>query len=244
MGLDLSGQLRGQRKVLLISLLALVGFLLVAVLRGSFDSVDAGVNSWATTIQTGSFTVVAVVISDVFDTNILLVFSLGAAALLFYKNYRKYSVLLLGAMGGDALLVSVVKAFVYSPRPANELINETSNSFPSGHVAESVVFFGLLTFFVWQLWDSSTTKESSGVLFVAVTSVVGFDRIYLNVHWFSDVLGGCLLGIFWLTFVIAVFQRLEVTGKFPSFLKRNAKNNPHETSRAVMWINVSEQPSA
>jgi membrane-associated phospholipid phosphatase len=231
-GLD--RQLRGQREVLLTCLLTLVGFLLVVVLRGGFVSVDAGVDSWAATIQTGSFTIVAVVISDVFDTNILLVVSLAAAALLFYKNYRKYSVLLLCAMGGDALLVSVIKAFVYSPRPANMLINETSNSFPSGHVTTSVVFFGLLTFFVWQLWNSSMTKMSSGVLVVAVTSVVGFDRIYLNVHWFSDVLGGCLLGIFWLTFVIAIFQRLEATGKFSSFLKRNAKNNPQRTSRAFM----------
>jgi membrane-associated phospholipid phosphatase len=230
MGFDLSGQLRDQRKVVLVSLLALACFLLVVVLRSSFASVDVGVNSWAATVQTGSFTVVAVAISDVFDINILIAASLVAATLLFYKNYRKYSVLLLGAMGGVALLVSVVKAFVYSPRPTNGLISGTSSSFPSGHVTASVVFLGLLTFFVWQIWNSSTKKASFGFFVAIVTSVVGFDRIYLNVHWFSDVLGGCLLGTFWLTFVIAIFQRLEAIGGVPRWIKRNAKNNPVATS--------------
>jgi undecaprenyl-diphosphatase len=157
---------------------------------------------------------VAVVISIVFDTNILLVFSVAAAALLFYKNYKKHSIFLLGALGGDALLVAASKALVYSPRPANELIIETGNSFPSGHVTGSIVFFGLLTYFAWQIWRSPKAKASSSMFYAAITIVVGFDRIYLNVHWFSDVLGGCLLGTFWLTFSILVFQfYLEGTKK-------------------------------
>jgi membrane-associated phospholipid phosphatase len=200
-----------------------VGFLLLAFSRSSFTSVNASVNSWAVTIQTEAFTAVAVVISIVFDTYTLLVFALAAAALLFYKNYRKQSVLFLGAMGGDALLVAASKALVYSPRPANELITETGNSFPSGHVTGSIVFFGLLTYFAWQIWRSSKVKASSGVFYAAITIVVGFDRIYLNVHWFSDVLGGCLLGTFWLTFSILIFQYLESSKKFPSFLERRAK---------------------
>jgi undecaprenyl-diphosphatase len=183
------------------------------------------VNSWAVTIQTEAFTAVAVVISIVFDTYTLLVFALAASALLFYKNYRKQSVLFLGAMGGDALLVAASKALVYSPRPANELITETGNSFPSGHVTGSIVFFGLLTYFAWQVWCSSKAKASSSVFYAAITIVVGFDRIYLNVHWFSDVLGGCLLGTFWLTFSILVFQ-LKSSKKFPSFLE-SAQTRAH-----------------
>jgi membrane-associated phospholipid phosphatase len=219
----LSRQPWNQRAILIVSLLALIGFLLLAFSRSSFSSVNESVNSWAVTIQTEAFTAVAVVISIVFDTYTLLVFTLAAAALLFYKNYRKHSVLFLGVMGGDALLVAASKALVYSPRPANELITETGNSFPSGHVTGSIVFFGLLTYFAWQIWRSSKVKASSGVFYAAITIVVGFDRIYLNVHWFSDVLGGCLLGTFWLTFSILIFQYLESSKKFPSFLERRAK---------------------
>ncbi|MCW4045980.1 MAG: phosphatase PAP2 family protein [Candidatus Bathyarchaeota archaeon] len=202
-------QPRGQRITLAVSLLSLIGFLLLAFSLSNFSAVNAGVNSWAVTIQADWFTPVAVAISVVFDTYSLLLISLAMAVLLFYKNCRKQSVLLLGAMGGDALLVAASKALVYSSRPANELIAETGNSFPSGHVTGIIVFAGVLTYFAWQVWRSSKAKAASSVFYVAITVAVGFDRIYLNVHWFSDVLGGLLLGTFWLTFSILVFQYLE-----------------------------------
>jgi hypothetical protein len=46
--------------------------------------------------------------------------------------------------------------------------------------------------------------------------VVGFDRIYLNVHWLSDVIGGWLFGAFWLSFVILVFRQLQFSGRLGS----------------------------
>ncbi|MBT0159642.1 phosphatase PAP2 family protein [Candidatus Bathyarchaeota archaeon A05DMB-2] len=205
----MSHQPRNQRITLIVSLLALIGFLLLAFSLSSFSAVNAGVKSWAVTIQANWFTPVAVAVSIVFDTYSLLLFSLAMATLLFYKKYIKQSVLLLGAMSGDALLVATSKALVYSPRPAKELIAETGNSFPSGHVTGIIVFAGLLTYFAWQVWRSSKAKTASGMFYVAITVVVGFDRIYLNVHWFSDVLGGLLLGTFWLTFSILVFQFLD-----------------------------------
>ncbi len=195
---------------MIVSLLALIGFLLLAFSRESFASVNAGVNSWAATIQNDAFTGVAVAISVVFDTYSLLLLSLVASTLLFYKKYSKQGILFLGAMAGDAVLVAACKALIYSPRPANELIMETGNSFPSGHATGIIVFIGLLTYFAWHVWRSSPkVKAASGTFYVAITVVVGFDRIYLNVHWFSDVLGGLMLGAFWLTFAILVFQYLE-----------------------------------
>jgi undecaprenyl-diphosphatase len=48
---------------------------------------------------------------------------------------------------------------------------------------------------------------------VSVTGIVGFDRIYLNVHWATDVIGAVLLGTFWLLLCILVFSRLQVLQK-------------------------------
>ena len=192
--------------MLLASLLSLVSFLLVALLKSSFTTVDAKVNLWATSIQTSSFTAIAKIVAYIFDTTALLAISLLIAVYLFYKNYRINSVLLLGAMGGDAAIVAITKTLVHSARPLNGLMHDAGSSFPSGHTAGSIVLCGLLTYFGWQYWKSPKAKALSGALFVATTFVVGFDRVYLNVHWFSDVLGGCLLGIFWLTFFILTFQ--------------------------------------
>ncbi|MCW4046312.1 MAG: phosphatase PAP2 family protein [Candidatus Bathyarchaeota archaeon] len=169
-------------------------------------AVNASVNSWAVTIQTSSFTVIAKGIAVIFDTESLLVVSLAVAAILFALHYRRGSVLLLGAMAGDALLVEVTKTLVHSPRPTNMLVPDTGYSFPSGHATASIVFFGILTYLAWQRWNSSKVRAVTGGLGVAMGVLVGFDRIYLNVHWFSDVVGGYLLGAFWLTFAIAAFH--------------------------------------
>lgn len=139
----------------------------------------------------------------------MIVVSLLVAAYLFYRNSKTNSVLLLGAMALIALLVGVTKVLVYFPRPANALILVEGSSFPSGHTCVSIVFFGLLVYFGWKYWKSARVKASLIILLVAVTSVVGFSRIYLNVHWFSDVIGGYMLGIFCLLFSLMAVQYLR-----------------------------------
>lgn len=205
----MKSQLQSQRSILFFSLLLLAVFLFVALFRSSFAAVNANVNSWAVTIQTGSFTVIAKEIAVVFDTESLLVISLAVAVVLFARHCRRGSVLLLGAMAGEALLAEVIQTLVHSPRPTNMLVPTTGYSFPSGHVTASTVFFGILTYLAWQRCNSSKMRVAMGGLYAAVIALVSFDRIYLNVHWFSDVLGGCLLGLFWLTFSLWVFKHVE-----------------------------------
>jgi undecaprenyl-diphosphatase len=183
----------------------------VAQLRSSFIIIDLQTNFWVTSIQTGSVTAIAIVIAYIFDTTSLAAISLILAVYLFYRNYRKYSILLLAAMGGDALIVFIAKTVVHSPRPLNGLFYDTGFSFPSGHTTASIVFCGLLTYLAWQHWKSPKAKTVSSTLSITTISIVAFDRVYLNVHWFSDVVGGCLLGLFWLTFALWVFRYVEKT---------------------------------
>lgn len=197
------------RVTIVVSLACLIGFLLVALLRESFSGINSEVNSWVTTIQTSSFTLVAKLIAYGFDTTYLLAISLVIGAVLFYKKMRKNALLLVGAMVGDAVIIETLKTFIYSLRPLNRLVLETDNSFPSGHVTSTVVFLGLLAFFAWQTWNCKIVKAVSSVLLAAVALFVGFTRIYLNVHWLSDVLAGYLLGFFWLTFCIAITPYLK-----------------------------------
>jgi undecaprenyl-diphosphatase len=213
----LRNQLRNQKLLLFVCLLSLASFLLVAQFKNSFTMIDLQANSWATSIQTDSFTAIAVIVAYVFDTTSLIAISLIIAVYLFYRNYRQYSVLLLAAMGGDALIVSIAKTLIHSPRPLNGLVYDAGFSFPSGHTTASIVFCGLLTYLAWQNWKSAKAKTVSITLFIAINSIVAFDRIYLNVHWFSDVLGGCLIGTFLLTFSILIFQHLKAIKKFPYF---------------------------
>jgi undecaprenyl-diphosphatase len=121
-------------------------------------------------------------------------------------------------MAGDALLVDVCKTIIASPRPLNEIIVETNFSFPSGHVTSTVVLFGVFTYLAWKHWKTTKTKILTGAFYVLVTAIVSFDRIYLNVHWLSDVVGGVFLGVFWLSFCIYLFNRLIVAGRVKRFI--------------------------
>ena len=183
-----------QRTLLTLTLLFLAFFLLVALARGSFASANLDVNSWAASINTGPFTPSAKVISIAFDATALTVVSIAAAVILFFEKRGMYGSLLLSAMLGDVTLVQICKALVASPRPLNKVFAEAGYSFPSGHVTGNIVFFGILTYFAWTHWHSAKAKVATGGFYIAVTAVIGFDRMYLNVHWFSDVVGAVLLG--------------------------------------------------
>lgn len=201
--------LKNNRVTITISLLCLIGFLLVALLRGSFAGINANVNAWAETIHTSFFTPTAMLVADGFETTSLLAFSLVMGAVLFLLKMKKNALLLVGAMAGNTVILEALKTFIYSPRPLNRLVLETDNSFPSGHVTSTVVLFGLLAFFAWQIWKNTRVKAVSGVLVAVLTLLVGFTRIYLNVHWFSDVIGAVFLGAFWLTFSMMLERALS-----------------------------------
>ena len=68
------------------------------------------------------------------------------------------------------------------------------NSFPSGHVLRAVIVYGLLAFVIWRLSESPRVRQAAVIGAVAVIALVAFDRLYLDVHWESDVIGGLVLG--------------------------------------------------
>ena len=185
-------------------------FLLVAYFRETFNQINSSVNIWSASINSGSFALTAQIISVVFDTTALVVLSVVLAILFTVLHHKRYGVLLLGAMAGDALLVTLFKTAIMSPRPLDGLIVESGYSFPSGHTTSCVIFFGILMYFVWNYWSSFKIKAPIAGLYVSLTVVVAFDRVYLNVHWFSDILGAVLLGAFWLALCIFLFKTIKL----------------------------------
>jgi membrane-associated phospholipid phosphatase len=205
-----------ERELLIVCLTFFLSFLLVTVSRPSFHSIDNTVNLWIPSIQSSPLTLFAKGIAVIFDTTSLVIFSLVISGVLFLKHYKPYGLLLLAAMGGDGLIVSILKTLEHVTRPTNGIFSDTGFSYPSGHSAGCIVFGGILAYFAWKNWQSTRSKALIGVGTVAVVGVVGFDRVYLNVHWFSDVLGGWLFGAFWLLSAVLVFRLLQGTGVFDS----------------------------
>ena len=75
-----------------------------------------------------------------------------------------------------------------------EPVTGPANSFPSGHMLRTVLVYGLLAFVIRRLAPWPWARALALPLAVVVIVVVAFDRLYLDVHWESDVLGGLLLG--------------------------------------------------
>jgi undecaprenyl-diphosphatase len=117
-------------------------------------------------------------------------------------------------MGGNALIVSVLKILEHIERPTNGIYFNAGFSYPSGHSAGCIVFGGVLAYFAWRHWQSTRSKSLISLGLGLIVGAVGFDRVYLNVHWFSDVIGGWLVGAFWLFFIILIFRHFYVKRKF------------------------------
>ena len=92
--------------------------------------------------------------------------------------------------GSNALLVRFLKNIFKRPRPTNQLIKEYSYSFPSGHSAAALFYYGYI---IYKVYDSDMSKRKKRFIItflVLLILLIGFSRIYLGVHYLSDVLFG------------------------------------------------------
>jgi len=128
-----------------------------------------------------------------------------------------------GTILGEVASVYILKDFVMRVRPTEvaHVYQETGFSFPSGHAAVSVVFYGLLAYLWAQNVKSSKARHNIlfGLIFFIV--MIGFSRVYLGVHYPSDVLAGYGVGAFWLCAGIIAFEQLFGEKKRFLFWKRS-----------------------
>lgn len=117
------------------------------------------------------------------------------------------------------VLNTVLKVLVQRPRPAGfRLISESGYSFPSGHSMVAMAFFGLLIWMVWRYHRRDVMRVVWCVCFGLVIAMVGISRIYLGVHYASDVLAGFCVSLIWLIFYTRVIA--------PAFVAVDAPRDP------------------
>lgn len=196
-----------QRILFAVALVSLVCFIAVLLARPCFDTVNQNANTWAEGIQTPALTEAAKLIDAGFDTLILLAVSIPIFAFLLIKKHTKQACLLIGAMAADALLLQLAKTYIISARPLNALVIETSYSFPSGHLTSTIVLLGVLSYIAWQNRGAVAKVCLAGAV-TAVAFVVGFDRMYLNAHWLTDVIAAPFLALFIIATSILVIDYL------------------------------------
>ncbi|CCH03520.1 phosphoesterase, PA-phosphatase related (plasmid) [Fibrella aestuarina BUZ 2] len=137
-------------------------------------------------------------------------FALLGSILLLRQHKRRNVYILWSLIGGVAMFVQVGKRTFVRERPLQvAYYPETGYSFPSGHSATAMILYGLLAYWLIRGHHSRWSRAGIGIVAVGLILMVGFSRIYLGVHFLSDVLGGYLLGLCWLIvgIVLTEWQR-------------------------------------
>ncbi len=130
-----------------------------------------------------------------------LVFSILIMAWLYRKKHLNAFCFYLLAFSGMAVLFLLLKFLVARERPHSELIDVINFSFPSGHASMTMAMAVILYFIFVKNMHDSVVKKTLMILCIFWPIFIAFTRVYLNVHWFSDVAAGLALGLFWVTFV-------------------------------------------
>lgn len=187
-------------------MVAFVG-LTIAVTAGAFDALDLQVeramhDMWREPLHS--------LFQAIAELGGLELTSLLMLALLVYLWRARFGsdALVVVAFAGAVLLEVMYKYLLYHPGPPSTLSHTdgpslttfveragaVSNSFPSGHIVRAVVAYGLLAFVIRRLSTSRLLRAAAAPAAILLVVLLAFDRLYLDVHWESDVIGGLVLG--------------------------------------------------
>lgn len=129
---------------------------------------------------------------------------------LFIKKHRWYSISVPVVALSSLLLMFFLKMIFHRDRPLSPLLQAAQGySFPSGHATMSITFYGLIIFLVWQNVKSVLLKWTLTILLVLLIIFIGTSRVYLRVHYASDVLAGFCIGLMWLFLSLWILKRIE-----------------------------------
>lgn len=141
---------------------------------------------------------------------VLALFGAIAVTVLVRAHRREDAVLLTVTMAGALALENGLKYWFHRARPAAFFGPEpTTYSFPSGHALFSLCFYGVLAIVVARAGPSAAAKAALRIATGLLLLSIGATRIYLGVHYPSDVLAGYLVAIAWIAVVLAAQRRLR-----------------------------------
>ncbi|HZI53240.1 MAG TPA: phosphatase PAP2 family protein [Chitinophagaceae bacterium] len=131
-------------------------------------------------------------------------------AFFIYRKEKWFATRIASLSLSSLMLMFTLKLFFQRARPDLPVIGDVRGySFPSGHALMSVVFYGL---FIHMIWHEVKTKWLR-ILLIAILTVlillIGFSRIYLRVHYPSDVMAGIAVGFIWLVLSLNIIHRIE-----------------------------------
>ncbi|MBC2269168.1 phosphatase PAP2 family protein [Listeria welshimeri] len=183
----------------IISGFALLGFIffMVGVMTGAgwIHSFDDYWNSIIRVGITDTKTTIISYLTDIGGVATVCILTVVVIASLVLKHKVDMAIWFGGiVLIGGALIPSIIKNIVQRPRPTYKLIEQDGFSFPSGHSTGSTVFYGMLAFFLILYVSHKWLRLLIGIFMLGLVLLIMYSRVYLGVHFPSDVVAGFFIG--------------------------------------------------
>ena len=206
-------------------------FLLIAIkysLDGGF-SIDASLIKFSQSIENDFLTSFFKLLTHLGSFITIIILTIVLAIILKPVLLKIFVVINVGVVGAFCL---IVKKIIERPRPVGiALIEETGFSFPSAHSMISVVFYGFLIFIIWKMIKNKTLNIVLTSIFSVLALTIAYTRVYLGVHYITDVCAGAVAGLAYL--IVAIWAYIIVENVIKNKKKANVKDNQPEHKEEV-----------
>ena len=137
------------------------------------------------------------------------IFVISLTTILFFViKDKKIGISIITNLGIVTILKQIIKFIMQRPRPTEfRIIEETGYSFPSGHSMVSLAFYGYLIYLIYKYINNKHLKRTLIIILSVLICIIGVSRIYLGVHYTSDVLGGFLISFAYLIIYIELVNK-------------------------------------
>lgn len=140
--------------------------------------------------------------------NASILITIAVLILVIVKN-KKIGFMVILNLIAIGILNQILKYIIQRPRPIQDrLIEESGYSFPSGHSMGSIAFYGLIIYFIFKYIKNKKIRNICCVMLSLLILLIGVSRIYLGVHYTSDVIAGFLISIAYLIVFITIIPKL------------------------------------
>jgi undecaprenyl-diphosphatase len=165
-------------------------------------------NIFVKKLRNPSLTNIMKIITSLSNTTTIVIITI--ILLIFIKN-KKIAITIPINISLVAILNRIIKSIIKRPRPSGyRLLKIGGYSFPSGHAMASMAFYGLLIYLSYKFIKNEKLKKLSIILNIIIIILVGISRIYLGVHFLSDILVGYSVSIIYLIIYIKILKKLKV----------------------------------
>ena len=196
------------RWIILILAVVVFGLIVYSLNVGTIHIFDNYIYDAISKTINPALTVIAIMITNIGGPVGITIVTIILILALPNKNHKKYILINLASI----LLLNQGLKFIFSrERPdINRLVEVSNYSFPSGHAMTNTAFYGFLIYLIYKYVEDRKTKYVLIALISLLVIAIGLSRIYLGVHYASDVVGGAMISIAYLiVFTILVRQKLD-----------------------------------